>query len=98
MLDPKTAVEIRSIIRKHLPDPAYKIFIFGSRAEGDKHRKFSDVDVGVLGPTPLEFMTKFNLEEDLENSNIPYIVDVIDFSKVNPKFKEIAMSATIPIE
>lgn len=98
MLDPKVASEIKSIIRKHLPDPSYKVFVFGSRAEGDKHRKFSDVDIGVLGPAPLEFMTKFNIEEDLENSNIPYLVDVIDFSKVNLKFKAIALSATIPIE
>ena len=98
MLDPQTAAQIKTIIRKHLPDPAYKIFVFGSRAEGDKHRKFSDVDVGILGPTQLEFMTKFNIEEDLENSDIPYLVDVIDFSKVNSKFKEIALSVTIPIE
>lgn len=98
MLEPEVANQIKAIIRKHLPDPAYKIFIFGSRAEGNKHRKFSDVDVGILGPSPLEFMTKFNIEEDLENSNIPYLVDIIDFQTVNPKFKEIALSATIPIE
>ena len=97
MLDPQTAAQIKNIIRKRLPDPSYKVFVFGSRAEGDEHRKFSDVDVGILGPKPLDTMTEFNIEDDLENSNVPYLVDIVDFASVNPKFKEIALSATIPL-
>ncbi|TSC84194.1 MAG: DNA polymerase, beta-like region [Microgenomates group bacterium Gr01-1014_16] len=98
MLDPRIAAEIRSIIRKHLPDPAYKIFVFGSRAEGDKHRKFSDVDIGILGPTPVPIMMFFDIEDSLENSDIPYIADLVDFSKVSNTFKQVALSSTINLE
>ena len=97
MIDPQTASSLRAIFRKHLSDPAYKIFVFGSRAEGDKHRKFSDIDVGILGPSPIDTMTKFNIEDSLEESDIPYLVDIVDFTTVSPKFKDIAMSASIPL-
>lgn len=98
MLNPQIATQIKTIIRKHLPDPTYKIFVFGSRAEGDKHRKFSDVDIGILGPKSLDSLTEFYIEDDLTESDIPYLVDIVDFSIVSQKFKDIALSATIPLE
>ena len=87
---------IGQIIRKHLPELGYKTFIFGSRAEGT-HRKFSDVDVGILGPASVPNKTKFDIEDELEESDIPYQVDVVDFAAVNDRFKRIAMSVTIPL-
>lgn len=87
---------LHQIVRKHLPDPAYRVFIFGSRAEGT-NRKFSDVDIGILGPRPVPNQTLFKIEDELEESDIPYLVQVIDFATVEEKFKKIAMSATISL-
>lgn len=98
MLDPQIASSIRDIIRRRLPNPEYRLFVFGSRAEGNKHRKFSDVDVGILGPSPLPSLTYFDIESDLENSDIPYVVDLVDFSQVSPSFKKFALSSTITLE
>lgn len=87
---------LRQIVREYLPDPAYRVFIFGSRAEGT-NRKFSDVDIGILGPNPVPSRILLNIEDELEKSDIPYLAQVIDFTTVEEKFKKIAASVTIPI-
>jgi predicted nucleotidyltransferase len=89
MLEEKWKKLIKEIVRKYLPDKDYKIFIFGSRAEG-KNRKFSDIDLGIEGPEKISSLIHLNIEEDLENSDIPYRVDVVDFKTVSPDFAKIA--------
>lgn len=81
---------IKSIIRTHLTDPSYRVFLFGSRATGTA-RKFSDVDVGILGKKTLPGHVIECIREDLENSNIPYTVDVVDFTTADPSFRNLAM-------
>lgn len=82
--------EIKKIIFKYLPPREYQIFLFGSRAAG-KNRPFSDYDIGVLGPRDLPIQNISLIEEELEESNIPYKVDVVDFNKVRPEFKKVAL-------
>jgi predicted nucleotidyltransferase len=41
-----------ALVRRHVPDPAYRIFLFGSRAEGTAHPR-SDIDIGIEGPRPV---------------------------------------------
>lgn len=84
-----TLVAIRTIVQKHLPDRTYKVFLFGSRATGSA-RRFSDFDIGVLGNTALPAGTLSDIQEELENSDIPYKVEVIDFTAVDPSFTKIA--------
>lgn len=81
---------IRAIVRNHLPDPSYRVFLFGSRATGTA-RKFSDVDVGILGKKSVPGHVVEYIREDLENSNIPYIVDIVDFTTTDPSFRNLAM-------
>ena len=68
-----------------------QVFIFGSRAKG-KARKFSDYDIGVTGKKPLNFKKIAQINEELEESDLPYRVDVVDFSTVSKSFKNIALS------
>ncbi len=83
--------EIKNIIFQFLDPEEYGVFIFGSRATG-KAKKYSDYDIGILGTksVPLNILAKIN--EALEESNLPYRVDVVDFSLVSKDFKEIALS------
>jgi len=83
--------EIKNIIFQFLDPKEYQVFIFGSRATG-KAKKYSDYDIGILGKksVPLNILAKIN--EALEESNLPYRVDVVDFSSVSKNFKEIALS------
>ncbi len=85
--------EIRSIIFRFLDSKKYDVFIFGSRVTGEAG-KFSDYDIGIIGNNPVPSFQKALIEEALEESNIPYKVDIVDFSLVSPEFKEIALSQT----
>ena len=96
MLDQNTRSILKSVIHKHLGDSKYKAFIFGSRTQ-PKHRKFCDVDVGIMSSGTLPAQTLLQIKEDLQNSDIPYVTDVVDFGSVPDTFKKIALSNIISI-
>jgi len=81
---------IKEIIFKFLDPKEYRVFIFGSRATG-RAEKYSDYDVGILGKKPVPSVTKVLIEEALEESDLPYKVDIVDFSEIPEKFKEVAL-------
>ncbi len=81
MLSPQHIHQLQTTIRKYLPEKSIKIFIFGSSL---KKSKFRDVDVGIIGKFPQK--TYDNLQEELEESTFPYIVDLVDFNKVDKDF------------
>lgn len=87
----KAENEIKKIIFRFLNPKKYQVFIFGSRAIG-KAKKYSDYDVGIFGKKPVPWHILSIIEEDLEESDLPYKVDLVDFSLVPKKFKEIALS------
>lgn len=89
MLDTATVREIKNILFKFLDPQKDKAFIFGSRATG-KPRKFSDIDIGIKSEKEINSLLLSDIEEAFEESNIPYTVDVVDFSQVSDKFKELA--------
>ncbi len=83
--------EIKNILQKFVDFKKYNVFVFGSRVKG-KARKFSDYDVGVVGREPLGFKKIAQINEELEESDLPYRVDVVDFSTVSKNFKNTALS------
>ena len=87
--------KIKELVLCRLEDTEYQAFLFGSRATGTA-KKWSDYDVGILGKKPLDSVLKVTIEEDLENSNVPYFVDIVDFYKVTDRFKTVAMKGAIP--
>ncbi|MGH9361292.1 MAG: nucleotidyltransferase family protein [Thermoanaerobaculia bacterium] len=80
----------REIILKHLDRDRVRVFLFGSRAKR-AHSRNADLDVGILGPGPVDPKTLAGIREELEESVVPYHVDLIDFSQVDEKFKEEAL-------
>ena len=75
-----------------------KVVLFGSRARGD-HLQTSDIDLGILPQgQPLSYQRKLALlRERLENSNIPYKVDIVDLSQVDDEFARQALSKGVMI-
>jgi len=64
-----------------------KIFLFGSRA-GDKYRRDSDYDIGIMNIDRKEFILKsMDLEKRIEESIVPHAVDVINFDEADDFFK-----------
>lgn len=90
MSETKIKTQLKAIIRKYLKGDDYKTFIFGSRATGQLS-PFSDLDLGILGREKIPGHLLEKIREDLENSSIPYKIDVVDFNKVSPEFRSLAL-------
>jgi predicted nucleotidyltransferase len=78
-----------AIVRRHVPDPAYRIFLFGSRAEGSASDR-SDIDIGIEGPGTVPPEALSAIQEELEEAPTLYTIDVVDFARVPEKFKRVA--------
>ena len=78
-----------AVVRRHLPDPAYRIFLFGSRAAGKAHAR-SDIDIGTDGAAVMPRQTLAAIEDELEEAPTLYTVEVVDFARVSERFRRIA--------
>jgi len=85
--------EIKKLIFQFLNSKKHKAFIFGSRAVG-KAKKYSDYDIGIWSKNkrPLSSRIKILIEDALEESDLPYKVDIVDFSLVSSGFRKVALS------
>lgn len=83
-LGEKYILFIKGVILKYLPE--CRIFIFGSRATG-RAKKYSDVDIAIKSEQITDKI-KSLIEMDLENSTIPYEVDIVDLNSISEQFKK----------
>lgn len=83
-LEEKYIKFIKNVVSNHLTE--YRIFMFGSRVKGTA-KKYSDVDIAINSKN-LTDKTKLLIEADLENSTIPYEVDVVDLNTISENFKK----------
>ena len=72
------------------------VWIFGSRARGD-HKPFSDVDIMFeLQPDkslPVGYIS--HMREDLEESRLPFKVDLVDVNEMAESYKDSALADRI---
>jgi hypothetical protein len=79
----------KKMLMRRIPEK-YSVFLFGSFAEG-KDKRWSDMDIGVWGLDELPVRIRFDLEEEWEESIIPYPLDLVDFSEVSDYFRSHAL-------
>ncbi|MBU3662736.1 MAG: nucleotidyltransferase domain-containing protein [Bacteroidetes bacterium] len=84
----------KQIVLKHIDSNKYQVFLFGSRAYGNE-KFFSDIDIGILGKEAVNSIILADLEAELEESLVPFKVDLVDFNKVSIDFKNQAMQKII---
>lgn len=63
-----------------------KVYLFGSRATGG-YREGSDFDIGVVAPRDINRDLSIG-RESLEDSDIPFTVDLVDLSATSREFVE----------
>jgi len=79
------------IIESVLKEKGVTVYLFGSRATG-KATSTSDIDIGILLKKNMGSDKEIALlKEKIENSNIPYKVDVVDLSQVSESFRKQAL-------
>ena len=77
------------MIRRHVPDPVYRVFLFGSRAAGSATER-SDIDIGIEGPGPVPRSALAAIHEELEEAPTLYTIDVVDFRRAPENFRRLA--------
>lgn len=86
--------KLKESLLKFLEGENVKIVLFGSRARGDCANT-SDVDVGIIVRDGVERTKLIELREYIEDLNIPYKVDIVDFSIVSEKFKDMVLKEAV---
>ena len=87
--------EVRHMTRTVLGRAPVRVYLFGSWAKGRPSRH-SDIDVGIDPMKPLPPGTLSTLHERLEETHIPYRVEVVDLSATNRSFREAVIRQGIP--
>ncbi len=75
--------ELRRIVLAALGEHDAAVWLFGSCARGEP-RKHSDIDIAILPRDQLPIGFFSELQADLEESTIPYEVDLVDLRRADP--------------
>lgn len=92
-----TATELailREILERLLPDR--DVVAFGSRARGD-HKPMSDLDLAVLGDSPMSLSERAAVEEAFSESDLPMKVDLVDWATTDASFRRLIERDAVPI-
>jgi uncharacterized protein len=68
------------IVFKYLPKA--RIFLYGSRARND-HTAESDIDIAIDNKSKIDKIMLSTIKEDVDESTIPFFVDIVDFAEVS---------------
>lgn len=82
-LSDKHQAIVEEVLRAHL-GKSHRVFVFGSRAKGSA-QPFSDLDLCIEGE-PLSFEALFRLKDAFSNSDLPYMVDIVEKSSMSHTF------------
>lgn len=86
-LEPEFIFLIKNCVKKNFPQA--KIFIFGSRAK-ENNRKFSDIDIAIKD-SKINSQKLAKTRFELEESSLPYKVDLVDYDELDKKILEKAI-------
>lgn len=84
----------KDIVLKNLDTGKYFVFLFGSRATNN-YSHSSDLDIGILGDAPVERKQISKIKHELEESIVPFHIDIVDFYNVDENFKQTALQDII---
>ncbi len=83
--------KLKRYVLEILKDEEVKIILFGSRAKKDNNAVGSDVDIGIIPQQGFDKTKLVFLRDKIEEMNIPYKIDIVDFSYVSEDFKKEAL-------
>jgi type I restriction enzyme S subunit len=77
---------VREILKQIIPN--YEVWAFGSRVTG-KAKKYSDLDLVIISDTPIPLDIRAELVEAFSESDLPWKVDIVDWTTTTEKFRSI---------
>lgn len=94
-ITPEERAIVLRILNEIVPDR--EVRAFGSRVTG-KAKPFSDLDLAIMGDEPLSLETRTQLEEAFSESELPWKVDILDWSSTAKTFIDTIMTQQDNIE
>lgn len=89
-------VLVRTILERNGVGASNAPVIFGSRATG-RARRYSDLDIGFAGePVSADHLAR--IEAELEESELPLRVDVLNLEHASQGLRTHALSDAVPLE
>ena len=85
-LDPKILRELKDILAREASDCEARIF--GSRITG-KAKAHSDIDLALVSSGPMDWRRIEKIKQAFSESNIPFMVDVLDWHSLSDQFKHL---------
>jgi type I restriction enzyme S subunit len=76
--------ELSAILERYVP--GRRVWAFGSRATGRRVRRFSDLDL-LIDVESLFLRELADLDDALEESRLPFKVDVVPMVSLSPEFR-----------
>ena len=81
--------------------PGRQVAVFGSRAighsTGNTLKPFSDLDLVILGNTPLPLDQLADMREAFSASDLPFRVDIVEWACLTPEFCDIIRPHLTPL-
>ena len=90
MVDHKHLDELKNIFQQIVPDA--QVWAYGSRVDGTAHRG-SDLDIAIVGDGDI-----LALKNALQESNIPFLVDVVKFENLPESFQKEILKKYVVIQ
>lgn len=84
-LEPKHLDIVSSILRSIIP--YITVWAFGSRVKFT-NKPHSDLDLVLISEQPVNIVTLSNLQDAFEESNLPFTVDILEYSKLSKHIQE----------
>ena len=86
--------EVKKIVCSHFDKKSVDIYLFGSWSKG-KEKRTSDIDIGIICKEALPEGYFAQVEEELEQSNIPYKVDLVDMTDMLDENRRVFLEGAI---
>jgi type I restriction enzyme S subunit len=84
---------VRDVLQKHIPQ--HEVWAFGSRAKGTS-KPYSDLDLAVITPLPSALVAV--LADDFSHSDLPWKVDVVDWTTTSDVFRKIIAREKVVVQ
>lgn len=85
-IKPQELTIIKQILTQYVPGTEARVF--GSRVQG-RAKKFSDIDIALVGEEKLPPLTMALLRQAFEESDLPFRVDILDWLSISAEFKKV---------
>ncbi|MCF6267884.1 MAG: nucleotidyltransferase domain-containing protein [Desulfuromusa sp.] len=85
-LTPEHLCKVVEILRQHLSQ--CEVRVFGSRVTG-KATTYSDLDLALVAEQSLDWRQLEALKEAFAESDLPIMVDILDWQSISPEFRRV---------